>query len=111
MGYIKHNTMTITGYGAGKEEFMLVFAKAKELFGSLVSDIVVSQVNGFNTFIVSTSGSYQGWEEDTQHNDHLKILADYIDSFRFEDNSNLIQFVQVTYDERYRTAIERSNNR
>ncbi|MGK0606764.1 hypothetical protein [Enterococcus gilvus] len=111
MGYIKHNGMIVTVSAAGNEELSLVYEKAKNLFGSLVSEIIVSPVNGYKTFFIASSGSKVGWEEYDQHENRRQELADYIDSLRFDDNSSLIQFADISYDEEYKVKVERSNFR
>lgn len=103
--------MIITVSPAGEEMLQLVYEKAKTLFTSLVSNIIISPINGYKTFFIATNGSKYGWEDYEQHENRRRQLADYIDSFKFEDNSNCIQFIDVSYDEDYSVEVERTNFR
>lgn len=111
MGYVKHNSIIVTASASGNEELTLIYEKAQELFGDLVTDIIISPLNGYKSFFIATNGSKYDWEEYYDHKKKRNALADYIDSFRFDDNSNLIQFTDISYDEKYKVRVERSNFR
>ncbi len=102
--------MIITGDGVPKKT-KAVHDKAKELFGSLVSDIIESGVNGYSTFMVAPDGSKEFWERSDDYNAKRSELADLIDSHAYGDGSNHIQFVDVGFDEYYEVEIDRSNTR
>jgi hypothetical protein len=72
MGYIKHNTIVVTGY---EELIKKVHEKAIEIFSSyddglgrgfelLVSNIVHSLTNYTSSFFIAPDGSKEGWETD-----------------------------------------------
>ena len=108
---MKHNSIIVTASAAGGEELNSVYDKAKELFGDLVTDMIHSPLNGYKSFFIATNGSKYDWEDYYNHEKNRKTLEDYIDSFRFDDNSNLIQFTDISYDEQYKVNVERSNLR
>lgn len=84
MGYIKHNSMIITVSAAQNGQLDLVYSKARKLFGNLVSEIILSPVNGYKTFFIASSGSKYGWDEYKQHEKCRQELAEFIDSMRFD---------------------------
>lgn len=105
MGYVQHNAIIVTGSG---KEFNLAYEKAQNLFGELVTNVIPS-INNFKSFFVATSGSKYGWEAQKQHDEKRVELADFIDSLQFGDGSNMVQFVDVAYDEDNDVFVERSN--
>lgn len=60
MGYIRHYAIVVTSYS--DEKIKPLHKKAKKIFGKLVSNIVQSKRNGFETFFIGPDGSKLGWE-------------------------------------------------
>lgn len=111
MGYIKHNAMIITsdGYSEAMTRFDKVYNKAKELFDDLVSEPIKSNMNGYISFFIAPDGSKEGWDVSDEGDSNRKILCAYIDSLSFEDGSNAIKYVDVSYDEEHDTEVEKTN--
>ncbi|EOR24999.1 hypothetical protein A499_06345 [Niallia nealsonii AAU1] len=110
MGYIRHNTIIVTGDNqCVPKKVTEVHEKAKELFGTLVSEIIEGKTNGYVTFMVAPDGSKEGWDMSDEYDIKRKELADFIDSKAYGDGSNHIQFVDVAFDENFEVAIDRSN--
>lgn len=86
-----------------------VYEKAQNLFGNLVSNIIIYPYNGYKTFFVATNGSKHGWEEQIIHKIKIQVLEDYIDSLRYEDDFNSILLVDVSYEENHKVEVERTN--
>ncbi|MGG3872975.1 hypothetical protein [Brevibacillus laterosporus] len=63
MGTIKHNAIVVTDADYAMDKLELVHKKAQELFSSLVSPIIKSNSNGYQSFFVAPDGSKEGWEE------------------------------------------------
>ena len=59
MGYIAHHTIVITSWSG--IYIKQAHAKAVELFGSQVSELVESETNGYTSFFVAPDGSKEGW--------------------------------------------------
>lgn len=89
MGYIRHHTIVVTGY---VENLSKAHQLAKEIFGSLVSEIIQSNVNGYESFFVAPDGSKEGWEEsDNGDKNRQKFIdevadVDYVELFFGDDN-------------------------
>lgn len=113
MGYIRHNAMVVTGdsYPEAIQMFQLVYQKAKELFGDLVSEIIKAKVNGYQSFFIGPDGSKEGWNESNEYDIKRKGLADYIDSLAYSDGSNCVNFVDVGFDECYEAEIDGTNKK
>jgi hypothetical protein len=109
MGSIKHNAFIVTADDYAIKEFDSVYDKAKELFGKQVSDVVTTKLNGHLSFFVATDGSKEGWPEAICADTKRKELADYIDSLAYDDGSNAISFVNVSYDGRNAAEVVRGN--
>lgn len=107
MGYIKHNAIIVTGMG---EQFDFAYEKAKSLFGELVTEVIPS-INNSKSFFVATSGSKQGWDDFNKHHESRIALANFIDSLKFDDGSNVVQFIDVAYNEDHETWVERTNEK
>jgi hypothetical protein len=111
MGYISHHAMVVTGYRheEADETFQAVYEKAVDLFEDLVSPIIPTKRNGFQSFLIAPDGSKEGWDLSNEYNEKRKILGNFIDAQAYDDGSNDIQFVEVGYNEEYEAFIERTN--
>lgn len=111
MGYVRHNAIIVTGdsYPEAQKKFLEVYVKAKELFGELVSPVIPSPTNGYQTFMIVPDGSKEGWDVSDEHDVKRHVLADFVDSVAYEDSSNPIQFVDVGFDECYEAKVDRTN--
>lgn len=110
MGFIKHNAIIVTGVKYSPREFRKAYDKACELFGiEGVSNIVASQINGFMSFFVAPDGSKEYWDDSNEGDSKRKQLADYIDSLAYGDGSTSVNFVDVSYDEKHKAKVERTN--
>ncbi|RST63785.1 hypothetical protein EJB14_18430 [Bacillus pumilus] len=111
MGYIRHNSIIVTGlsYPESKEKFELAHKKAKELFGKLVSGILVSETNGYLSFFIAPDGGKEDWELSNTYDIKRMELCNFIDGLAYDDGSNCLQFVNVAYDENYEAEVDRTN--
>jgi hypothetical protein len=63
MGYVKHNSIIVTDWK--EERIVILHKKAQKIFGKharLVSNIVVSERNGYASFFIAPDGSKEGWD-------------------------------------------------
>lgn len=111
MGYIKHNAIIVTdaGYPEAKKKLDLTHKKAEELFGDLVSPMIKSKINENHSFFIAPDGSKEYWDLSDEHDSKRKVLANFINSLAYDDGSNAIKFVDVSYDECHEVKIERTN--
>ena len=58
MGYIRHHAIVVTG---NEEDIIPAHQLAKVVFGDLVSNIVPSIINGYQSFFIAPDGSKEGW--------------------------------------------------
>jgi len=94
MGYIRHHAIVVTSYG---ETTKLAQDKAKEIFGTNVSEIVNSNVNGYQSFFVAPDGSKEGWEESEQGDKDRALFIEFIEQQKYEDDINSISFAELFY--------------
>jgi hypothetical protein len=61
MGYMAHHAIIVTGWDP--IQVRTAHDEARKIFGSLVTEIVTSEINGYQTFFVGPDGSKEGWDE------------------------------------------------
>ncbi|GIO00576.1 hypothetical protein ABE137_06430 [Brevibacillus laterosporus] len=85
MGTIKHNAIVVTGAKYAIDKLEMVHKKAQELFGTLLSPIIKSHSNGYQSFFVAPGSSKEGWEESNEGDRQRKELGSFIDSLAYSD--------------------------
>lgn len=111
MGYIRHNAIVVTGddYPEAQKKFDKAYEKAIELFEGLVSNVITSSVNRYQSFFIAPDGSKEGWSLSSEYNVKREEFANFLDSLAHGDGSNSIQFVDVGFDECHEAEIDRTN--
>ncbi|MED1863332.1 hypothetical protein P4V41_07670 [Fictibacillus nanhaiensis] len=109
MGYIRHNSIIVTGggYPEADEKFYQAHKKARELFDSLVSEIIEGLTNGYKSFFVAPDGSKEGWELSNHYDIKRQELYSFIDLQQYGDGSNPTQFVDIGFDECNEVEVDR----
>jgi len=89
----------------------MVYAKAKELFGPLVSEKVKTKLNGFISFFVAPDGSKEGWEESDYADKQRAELVGFIEEQQCSDGGNPIKYAELFYgdDDRGEVGVESHN--
>lgn len=67
MGYHNHHAIVVTAWD--EKYIKPAHAKAVEIFGSMCSEIVESNTNGYVSFFIAPDGSKEGWQESDDGND------------------------------------------
>jgi hypothetical protein len=113
MGYIRHNAIIVTsgGYVEANEKLQLAHQKAVDLFGGLVTPIIISVMNDHQSFFVAPDGSKEYWDTSYEYTFRRESFADYVDSFAYDDGSNPLDFVDVGYDEEGHVEVDRKTAR
>lgn len=71
MGYTKHHAIVVT---ALDEKYIKpAHEKAVEIFGSMCSEIVGSNTNGYVSFFIAPDGSKEGWRESADGDDRREL--------------------------------------
>ncbi len=65
MGFIRHNAIVVTYWK--REDVEKAHAKAKAL-GMQVTEILVTTVNSYASFLIGPDGSKEGWDESNEGN-------------------------------------------
>jgi len=99
MSYIVHNNIVVTCNDYAADKFSKVHKAAIESFGSLVSPIIKTELNGYLSFFIATDGSKEGWPEAALAEKKRIAFCDYIDTFAYEDGSTPIDYVDIAYGE------------
>lgn len=108
MGYIRHHSIVVTSWDDVK--FNKIYIKARSIFGSLVSDIIQSNINGYKSFFIAPDGSKEGWEESNTGDIKRNTFIKNIDKFKYCDGSNSIRYCELFYgDDEGKSEIVRHN--
>lgn len=67
MGYMRHHAILVTAFDVERAE--KIRTKAIELLGSQVSELNISKVNAYASFVVFPDGSKEGWEDSNDGDD------------------------------------------
>jgi hypothetical protein len=96
MGYIAHNAIVVTSYDY--KSIVAAQQKAFAIFGfSLVSSLVASSANSYQSFFVAPDGSKEGWETSDQGDQKREKFREWLDEQRFSDRSSPFTWVEVRY--------------
>jgi hypothetical protein len=61
MGYSRHHAIVVTSWD--EKHIELAHAKAREIFGDHVTEILPPATNGYRTFLIGPDGSKEWWPE------------------------------------------------
>ena len=101
MGIVRHNSIIITGDIVAERSLILdkVYIKAKELFNDLVTPIITTRLNGYYSFFIAPDGSNDNHSYSEVYDKMRDELYNYINSFAYQDGSNSIKYIDVSYGE------------
>lgn len=97
MGYMRHQAIIVTDYDNIRLEANR--AKAVELFGPQVSNIVESKTNGYRTFFIGPDGSKEGWDTSAEGDSARDEFKAHLKSQAYEDGSGPGDWAEVTYQD------------
>lgn len=97
MGYIKHHTIVVASWD--DELIGSAHGKAKEIHGTLVSELVSSTSNSYKSFFVAPDGSKEGWSESDTGDAKRDELIKYLEALTYEDGSSSINYCELFFGE------------
>ena len=103
MSRITHHATAVTmsmEYEPNKKVFETIRNKAIELFGEhLVSEVLNSRINYYQTFFIAPDGSKDNWEISDKYDETRSKFLQYLESdkFKLEDGSSHIEYVVMNY--------------
>lgn len=112
MGYIKHHTIVVTGWG---DSIKAAHKKAIEVFieqnrndpfaipgGRLVSEIISGLSNGQDSFFIAPDGSKEGWDTSENCNDARNEFLNWID-----ESDSYCEYIEVIFggDDEYQEIL------
>jgi hypothetical protein len=104
MGYMRHHAIVVTGYDDRVTE---AHRRAADVFlPGQVTEVVVSPVNDYRSFMVATDGSKEGWSESDDGDDRRAAFVGWLNDQRYGDGSSPFDWVVVQYgDDDLETAV------
>lgn len=96
MGVIQHHAIIVTSFC--ERDATEAHAKAVELHMT-VSALTASPVNDYFSFAVFPDGSKEGWMASAEGNEQRNALVAWLNEQAYEDGSNALRFVEVSYGE------------
>lgn len=103
MGYMRHHAIIMTSF----DDVLIKEArdKANKLFSEgMVSELLMSPVNGYCSFFIAPDGSKEGWNESDEGDDAREEFKTWLLSKRYEDNSSPIDWAEVQYGDEDRVT-------
>lgn len=108
MGYTRHHAIVVSSWDV--EKIKLANNKAKEICGSLVSDIIEGKINQVMSFFIAPDGSKEGWGESNLGDSLRGLFVDWINKQAYEDGSNSLGYAELFYaDDNGQCEIVRHN--
>lgn len=107
MGYERHHCIIVSSWKKTLVEEVRLMA-IQMFCGGLagVTEIINSGVNAFYTFLIGPDGSKEGWLHSFEGDAARLSYTNYLDSFRYEDGSSAIAWVEVQFrDDNDKTMI------
>jgi hypothetical protein len=96
MGYIRHHAIIVTSWK--DDQLTEAHLKARAIFEpQQVTSIVASVVNKYESFMVGTDGSKEGWSDSDEGDKRREQFTRWLDSQLYEDGSSSLSWVEVQY--------------
>lgn len=100
MGTMQDHSIIVTSH-YDAEKLDKVRYMAMSIFShKQVSEVQKPIVNGGGSIFISPDGSKEGWAESAVGDSQRKTFIDWIDSQAYDDGSNWLTWVEVSYGER-----------
>ena len=94
---IIHHAIIVTSWN--RDILHKAHSAALQIFGgTMVTEILESPVNGYLSFFIGPDGSKEGWEESNSGNEKRGVFIQWMNKQEYEDGSNCLQYVEVTYN-------------
>lgn len=96
MGFMMHHTIVVSSCFADK--IATAQGAAAFLFGARnVSSLTAPDMNGFQSFFVAPDGSKEGWSDSDDADAKRRQFTDWLDEQAYEDGSNGLRYVEVSF--------------
>ncbi len=92
---MRHHVIVVTAYGAQYCENAR--EKAALIFDFNVPCGMLSNRNGYLTFVIPPDGSKEGWEESAAGNNHRDEFVAWLRSQEFDDGSSPYAWAEIQY--------------
>lgn len=119
MGYINNHAVVFTVFGYAAEGVQVAIeAWARDVDtipnppfnyrpSVLLRGPVVGLVNDSVSFAFLPDGSKEGWDTSDLGDEARRRLVEVLESFRYEDGSSPVRYIEVSYDEQDRKQVVR----
>lgn len=103
MGHIEHQAIVCTGLGdllpltSDPATIETAHARALALFGTAVSPLIPSPINGYLSFLVAPDGSKSGWQDDKDGEALRHAFINWLDEHRYSDGGTSVDWVALNY--------------
>ena len=108
MGYMRHHAIIVTSW----DELKIKIAhEVAQVFFPNITDIVKSELNGYQSFLVPPDGSKEGWEESNTGDKRRNEYIYWLNKQKHEDGSSPLGWTEVQYgDDDKKTRIVRHSD-
>lgn len=94
MGYVRHQAIVVTSWDA--DLLKRAHLKAVDL-GLRVTNVIPSEVNQYQSFMVGPDGSKSGWDVDGEGDLKRHAWRCWANEQRHEDGSSSLYWVEIDY--------------
>ena len=93
MGYFKHEYLIVSGCDS-RGEVKKVYTKAVEIFGDLTTSMSVGATNGYQSFMIGTDGSKEGWDTSNEYDKKREEFVAFL-----KESKTWVDLISVIDDE------------
>ena len=94
MGHMRHHAIIVTSWDAALMEE--AYERAAELF-PVVSPLLDSEINGYQTIFIPPDGSKEGWDESNAGDERRHKFLDWLKQRNSERGGEFYKYVEVQY--------------
>ena len=96
MGHVRHKATVVTSWNADLANLAHIKALG---FWKSISPMMESEINGYHSFVIPTSGSKAGWDEENADTACRAEFMTWCRAQAHSDGSNSLQVIEVEYGE------------
>lgn len=95
MGWILHQAIVVTTFD--KQRVKAAHEEAKRIFNGYVTEVIISPVNFYYSFLIPPDGSKDGWPDSDQGDERRAEFGAWVRAQAYEDGSNVFDAIEISY--------------
>jgi len=95
MGYMCHHHIVVISFH--EKDIKKAHARAKDKCGDVVTEILMTPINGYRFFMVGPDGSKEGWSASDKGDKSRENFVDWLNNQAYKDGSNSFSWIYVKH--------------